>query len=208
VDRPVKKKGSFLSFLSYWKEAPTGYRQVLIGLLIFAIVNSSDLFLILRLKETGMSDTWVIGGFIFYNLIYAVFALPLGILADRIGLKKIFIFGLFVFVCVYFGMAMQLPSYLYLILFGGYGIFSAATEGVGKAWISNISDQKDTATAIGLFAGLQSVCTFLASSIAGMIWYAYGASVAFTFTAIVVIGVILYFVLLRVSAKPSETTTL
>lgn len=206
VDRPVKKKGSFLSFLSYWKEAPVGYRQILIGLLVFAVVNSSDLFLILRLKETGMSDTWVIGGYIFYNLIYAIFSLPLGILADRIGLKKIFIFGLFVFVGVYFGMAMHLPSYLYLILFGGYGLFSAATEGVAKAWISNISDQKDTATAIGLFAGLQSVCTFLASSITGLIWYAFGAGVAFTATAIVVIGVIVYFLLLRVSTNQADAT--
>lgn len=196
-DTFIKKKGSFLSFLSYWKEAPLVYRRVLIGLLVFALVNSSDLFLILRLKETGMSDTWVIGGFIFYNLVYAIFSFPLGILADKIGLKKIFIFGLFVFVGVYLGMAMDLPAKMYLILFGCYGIFSAATEGVAKAWISNIAAKKDTATAIGLFAGFQSVCAFLASSLTGLIWYAYGAGVAFTATAIVVLGVSTYFVFLR-----------
>ncbi len=206
LDLSVKKKSSFLSFLSYWKEAPAAYRKILIGLLAFAAVNSSDIFLILRLKETGMSDTWVIGGFIFYNLIYAIFALPLGILADKIGLKKIFIFGLLVFVAVYFGMAMDLPSYMYLALFGCYGVFSAATEGVAKAWISNIADKQDTATAIGLFSGFQSVCTFLASSITGLIWYAFGAGVAFTATAVVVVGVILYFILMNKNTVDTTVT--
>ena len=193
VEGGEKRKGSFFSFLSYWKEAPGAYRKVLIGLLIFALVNSSDLFLILRLKEAGLNDTWVIGGFIFYNLIYAIFSLPLGMLADRIGLKKIFILGLMVFVGVYLGMAMDLSTNMYLILFGAYGIFSAATEGVGKAWISNIAEKKDTATAIGLFSGFQSVCTFLASSMTGLVWYAFGAGVAFMATAVVVSGVIVYF---------------
>ena len=186
-------------FFSYWKEAPEVYRKVLIGLLVFALVNSSDLFLILRLKETGMSDTWVIGGFIFYNLIYALCSFPLGVLADKIGLKKIFVFGLFVFVAVYLGMAFELPASGYLALFGVYGIFSAATEGVAKAWISNIAARKDTATAIGLYAGLQSVCTFLASSITGIVWYAFGAATAFTATAIVVTGVVIYFLSVRMA---------
>ncbi len=194
----TKKKWAHpFSFFSYWKAAPVLYRRVLIGLLIFALVNSSDLFLILRLKETGMSDTWVIGGFIFYNLIYALFSFPLGVLADKIGLKKIFIFGLCVFVAVYLGMAFELSATGYLILFGAYGIFSAATEGVAKAWISNIAERKDTATAIGLYSGLQSVCTFLASSITGIVWYAFGAATAFIATAIVVGGVVMYMITVK-----------
>ncbi len=201
---PVKMRGSLLSFLSYWKESPAVYRKVLIGFLVFALINSSDLFLILRLKETGMSDTWVIGGFIFFNMIYALFALPLGILADRIGLKKTYIIGLVVFVFVYFGMSIEAEPYVYLLLFGCYGIFSAATEGISKAWISNIADKKDTATAVGLFSGFQSVCAFLASSLTGIIWYAFGAGVAFTATAIVALGVIVYFLFLKDNIKEDQ----
>lgn len=191
------KRGHVFSFLGYWKESPAAYRRVIIGLLVFAFVNSSDLFLILRLKEAGLSDTWVIGGFIFYNLVYAIFSLPLGILADRIGVRKMYIFGLIVFVGVYFGMSFEAPTKVYLILYAVYGIFSAATEGVAKAWISNIADRKDTATAIGLYSGFQSVCTFFASSLTGLIWYAFGAKAAFLTTAIVTVGVIIYFILFR-----------
>jgi len=52
----------------------------------------------------------VIGVYIFYNLIYALFALPIGILADKVELKTIFIFGLALFAMVYFGMAMVSPQ--------------------------------------------------------------------------------------------------
>ena len=39
-------KVSFFSFLNYWKESPKMYRKVVLGLLLFAIVNSSDVFLL------------------------------------------------------------------------------------------------------------------------------------------------------------------
>lgn len=116
-----------------------------------------------------------------------------GILADKIGLKTIFILGLILFATVYFGMAFNTNRYLFIGLFALYGIYSAATEGISKAWISNISDKKDTATAIGTFSGLQSICMMLASSITGLVWYHFGATTAFIATAIVTTIVIIYF---------------
>ena len=97
----AKKSTSFFSFLNYWKESPKAYRQVAIGLLLFSLINSSDVFLLLKAKQSGLDDTMIIAIYIFYNLIYALFALPMGILADKIGLKKIFIFGLVLFTMVY-----------------------------------------------------------------------------------------------------------
>ncbi|MBK8829282.1 MAG: MFS transporter [Saprospiraceae bacterium] len=189
----VKGGATFFSFLGYWKESPALYRKVIIGFLAFALFNSSDLFLILKLKESGLNDTWVIGTYILYNLVYALFALPLGVLADRIGLKKMYIIGLVMFALVYFGMSMQAESWVYIVLFASYGIYAAATEGIAKAWISNIAEKKDTATAIGLYSGFQSICALLASSLTGLMWYAFGSGVAFMVTAIMAIGVVGYF---------------
>ena len=137
----------------------------------------------------------VIGVYIFYNLIYALFAFPIGVLADNVGLKTIFIIGLVLFATVYFGMAVNTNLYFFFGLFFLYGIYASATEGISKAWISNISDKKDTATAIGTFSGLQSICTMLASSLTGLIWFKFGATTAFTITSIMTIVVIIYFVL-------------
>ncbi|MBP7463965.1 MAG: MFS transporter [Bacteroidales bacterium] len=189
-----RQRVSFLSFLRYWKESSGAYKKLIVGLLVFALFNSSDVFLLLRAKEAGLSDSLVIGVYIFYNLVYALFGFPLGMLADKIGLKKIFIGGLVLFSIVYFGMAFNTGVYFFFAMFFLYGIFSAATEGISKAWISNIADKKDTATAIGTYTGLQSICTMLASSLTGLLWFRFGASVAFLSTAVITVCVVIYLI--------------
>ncbi len=195
IHRP-KEKMSFFSFLKYWNVSGRDYRRVVTGLLIFTLFNSSDVFLLLQAKQMGLSDSMVIGVYIFYNLIYALLAFPIGILADRIGLKTIFIIGLILFAAVYFGMAVGSGAYLIFGLFLLYGIYAAATEGISKAWISNITDKKDTATAIGTFTGLQSICTMIASTLTGVIWFKFGASIAFIIIAAVTLLVVVYFLIL------------
>ncbi len=196
-----KNSSPFFSFLGYWKESPLLYRKVVIGLLTFTLFNSSDVFLLLRAKESGLSDTMVIGVYIFYNLVYALFAFPAGMIADKVGLKKIFIIGLAIFATVYFGMSTKTNISVYFGLFFLYGIYGATTEGISKAWISNIIDKKDTATAIGTYSGFQSICTMLASALAGLIWYQFGAAVTFVVTGIATVCVIVYFFI----AIPSPT---
>ena len=188
-----KVKTAFFSFLKYWKVSPTEYRKIVIGLLIFTLFNSSDVFLLLHAKQSGLNDTMVIGVYIFYNLIYALFAFPVGILADKVGLKTIFIIGLALFAAVYFGMSVNTNLYFFFGIFFLYGIYASATEGISKAWISNITDRKETATAIGTFTGLQSICTMMASSLTGLIWFWLGARIAFLITATVTLIVIIYF---------------
>lgn len=187
------KSSTTFSFFNYWKTSPVLYRKVVLGLLVFTLFNSSDMFLLLKAKQAGLNDTKVIGIYIFYNLVYALSSFPLGILADKIGLKKMFIIGLFCFGVVYLGMGTFTNLYIIILLFFIYGVYAAATEGISKAWISNITDKKDTATAIGTYAGLQSICTMIASSVAGIIWYKFGAGATFIVTGIVTFVVIVYF---------------
>jgi len=200
--KSTKVKTPFFSFLNYWKISPDEYRKVVIGLLIFTLFNSSDVFLLLQAKQSGLNDTMVIGVYIFYNLIYALFAFPVGILADKLGLKTIFLTGLVLFATVYFGMSVNTNLYLFFALFFLYGVYASATEGVSKAWISNITESKDTATAIGTFTGLQSVCSLIASSLTGLIWFWLGAKIAFIGIAIVTLLVIAYFLIIL---KPAQS---
>jgi MFS family permease len=201
---PVKseKPVSFFSFLHYWKHSPAIYRKLVVGLLVFTLCNSSDVFLLLKIKQSGLNDTATIGVYIFYNIVYALSAFPLGILADKIGLKKIFVSGLLLFAIVYGGMAFKGNLYYYLFLFLLYGLYAAATEGISKAWISNITDTAETATAIGFYTGFQSICTMLASFIAGWVWYRFGPGSAFLITAIMAMLVLIYALL--VIPKPEH----
>ena len=194
-----KKKINFLSFTKYWKQSSSEYRKVVIGLLFFALFNSSDVFLLLKAKDAGLDDTWVIGIYIFYNLIYALAAFPLGSFADKIGLKKMFLFGLIIFSLVYFGMGLTTNLYAIIALFFGYGIFAAATEGISKAWITNISKDENTATAVGTYSAFQSIVAMVASIMAGLLWFYFGANVTFLVTASATILVIIYFLSRKIS---------
>ena len=204
IEHQIKVSTSFFSFLKYWKVSTSDYRKVVTGLLIFTLFNSSDVFLLLKAKQAGLEDTMVIGVYIFYNLIYALFAFPIGILADKVGLKTIFIVGLALFTIVYFGMAINTNLTFFFGLFFLYGIYASATEGISKAWISNITQQKDIATAIGTFSALQSICTMLASSLTGLIWFQFGATTAFIITATVTLFVMIYFLTIP---KPTTINT-
>jgi MFS family permease len=197
IEPKLRVKTSYLDFIRYWKTSPTIYKKLVSGLLLFALFNSSDVFLLLKAKQAGLSDTMVIGVYIFYNLIYAAFAYPLGIIADKLGLKNMFAFGLLIFSIVYFGMGIGTELWIIVVLFFLYGLFSAATEGISKAWISNIADKKDTATAIGTYTSFQSICTMFASSIAGLVWFQFGANVTFVLTGFVSLSLVIYFLKLK-----------
>ncbi len=103
--------------------------------------------------------------------------------------------GIFIFSLVYFLIAF-VSSYLALIiLFIIYGLFAASTEGIGKAWISNIVPQNEVASAIGSYTSLQSVASLLSSSFAGFIWYTFNSTLLFLFTAFAGLMVAMYFLL-------------
>ncbi len=197
--QPLDKKIHFFSFFNYVKSADGRYKKLLWGLLIFALVNSSDVLLLLKMKDDGVEDVTIITIYIFYNLIYALAAFPAGIIADKWGIKPTFIFGLVLFVAVYVGFAFIENELGYWILFFLYGIYAACTEGIAKAWITNIVSKETAGTAIGAYSGLASICAFIASAMAGLLWTISGPALAFGFTAAVVFGVIVY--LFRIPVK-------
>ncbi len=196
----TKPRTGFLDFIKYWKTSPTTYKRLIVGLLIFTLFNSSDVFLILKMKNAGYNDTIVIGTYIFYNLVYAAFSYPLGILADKMGMKKILVVGFLLFAMTYIGMAYAESQFVFIFLFFLYGVYAAATEGIAKAWITNVCEKNKTATAIGTFTAFQSIATLIASSTAGLIWYSFGASLTFLISGIVAVLVAIYILGIREKA--------
>lgn len=191
-----KKPGpSFLGFIRYLRKSPRNYRLLTAGLLAFTLFNSSDVFLLLRMKDIGLSDDQLILVYIFYNFVYAVFAYPMGILGDRIGLKRTFVTGLVLFAVVYAGMTVVPNLWVGLGLFFVYGLYAASTESISKAWISNISKKSETATAIGTFTAFNSIFTMLASVMAGLIWEFAGPAYTFGLTAVASLLIGGYFIL-------------
>jgi MFS family permease len=199
----VNRRVTLMHAFRYWKESPGDYRRLVAGLLFFAMLNSSDLLLLLRMREGGYTDQQVIGVYIFYNLCYALLAWPAGMLADRLGMRRVYVAGLLLFALTYAGFSAGAGFYGYLLLWFCYGAYAACTEGVAKAWISGTIPATETASAIGTYTGFQSIAALLSSSLAGLAWHVFGPAWAFGLTAAGTIIVAIYIARFAAASAPS-----
>jgi MFS family permease len=106
------------------------------------------------------------------------------------------------FAIVYGGMALTPSLPVIFILFSVYGVYAASTESVSKAWISNISNKQDVATAIGFYTSFGSLFTMLASVLAGFLWSTFNPSVTFIVSSVGALLCVLYFKTVRLQLKP------
>jgi MFS family permease len=185
-------KPSFFKSFDYWKKAPQTYKKMVRVLLLFALFNSSDLFLLMRAKELGFSDLYITASYIFYNLIYALFAFPMGIVGDKIGLKKTYVIGLFLFAITYFGINYCTNISSLIVVLCLYGLYAASTEGIAKALLAQTIPKNESGSAMGTFAGLQSIALLIASTLCGFIWFIGSAQMAFMASAFVAIACAVY----------------
>ena len=187
VKEKKKEVNHSLAFHFSWRELNPSFKIFLLISFIFALGNSSDAFLILRAQNLGLSVTLVVLAYVFFNFTYAIFSMPAGIISDKIGPKKVLLSGFFLFSVVYLFFGLAHSSLLIWLLFPIYGIYMALTEGVGKAYISNLVPQEKTGTAFGVYQTTIGLCAFFASLIAGLLWTYIGVSVPFIFGSIMAI---------------------
>lgn len=176
IEGKSKPKSNYLAFL---RDAGPQYKYLLVIVILFSFVNSSDVFLILKTQKESNSELLAIIGYIFYNLVYASFSYPAGIISDKLGKRKVFATGLFLFAMVYSGFAFLSNIYVIFGLFTLYGIYAATTEGIVKAWVSDIVPDESRGSAIGLLTMLQSFAVMAGSVTTGVLWDAFGSKFPF-----------------------------
>ena len=156
--------------LKGFKQLNKKLQYFLIISLLFTLGNSSNQFLFLRSKGLGFSASAIILLYFVYNLVYAAVSYPAGIISDAFGRKKLLVVGYMFYGIVYFGFALAKAPVSIWVLFGLYGLYTGLTEGVEKAFISDIAPTEQKATMIGLHATIVGIGLFPASFAAGMLW--------------------------------------
>lgn len=137
---------------------------------IFSLGGSSDAFLLLRCNEIGFTLPQVILVYVLFNVVYSISATPLGGLSDRYGRKTVVAAGWTIYAIVYLGFALTESTIAPWILLGIYGLYQAMTEGVTKAFVTDVVPAHQRAGAIGLFYTITGLSMFVASFIAGAVW--------------------------------------
>ena len=201
VKEKKKEANSLNTFHFNWRELNPSFKIFLLISLIFALGNSSDAFLILRAQNLGLSLILVVLAYVLFNFTYAIFSIPAGIISDKIGPKKVLLGGFLLFSAVYLFFGLAHSSLFLWFLFPVYGIYMALTEGVGKAYISNLVLREKSGTAFGVYQTAIGLCTFFASLIAGLLWTYIDVSAPFIFGSIIAVISAFLFVVLEKKVK-------
>ena len=164
---------------------------------IFAVSNFSYMFFILKAQQffTGRSSIVVpLFLYILFNVFYAAFAVPAGILSDKIGRKKVIISGYLLFSLTSLGFAFADSLTAFIVLFALYGTVYAIIDGNQRAFVSDMSSEQSRATALGTFHTTTGLALLPASLIAGFLWQI-NSDITFIYGSVAsIVSVILFLV--------------
>jgi MFS family permease len=162
--------------------------MVLVGL--FDLGNSSDAFLVLRVRESGVSVIGILGMLLAFNTIYAIVSTPAGALSDRIGRRRVIVGGWLTYGLIYLGFAFMKESWHGWALYAAYGVYYGLAYGTAKALVADTVPAELRGTAYGAYNAVLGILDFPASLIAGLLWdglgswSGFGPSAPFLFGAV------------------------
>jgi MFS family permease len=170
---------------------------------VFSLGNSADVFLLLRASDLGLSTSEVVAAYALYNLIYSGLSFPLGGLSDRLGKRRVLAGGLVVFAAVYAGFGLAGDAVWIWPLMATYGLYIAATDGVGKAYVSDLSPMGQRATGQGAFRLFTGLASVFASVVAGVLWQTVGPGAVFAFGCAGALAGLAALAVLRPTPQPA-----
>jgi len=168
---------------------------------IFAIGNSSDVFLILRAQQVGVSTAMIPIVYLVFNLVYSLSAIPSGMAADRFGKKRVIFLGFVLFSILYFGFAAVSSATGVWILFCLYGLFMGLTEGIQKAFLTTLIPADFKATAFGVYNAVVGMAMLPASLFGGWLWDRVSPAATFYFGSATAAVSALLFILFAAAVK-------
>jgi len=174
--RPRASRAS-LPILSSFRNLDARLKLYLLVVFIFTIGNSSNAFLLLRAGNAGFDTASVVLLYFVYNAVASLLAVPFGRMSDRIGRKRVLVAGYLVFALAYASFAWAANKTLVIAAFVLYGIFTAMTAGVERAYIAEIAPRDLKGTMLGLHSTISGTALLPASVITGLLWNAFGPAV-------------------------------
>lgn len=173
--------------------AQPAFRWFLIVNVLFALGNSSNAFLLLKATETGVPILWLPVLWMVYNAISAIASPIFGSLSDRYGRHSIIMLSFLAYAGIYLGFSLAVDTWQIWTLFALYGIYYGLSNGVYRAYISDLIPQEQLGTAYGVFTTGIGLSLFPASLLAGVLWDSYGSSTTFLVSACFAIIALLLF---------------
>lgn len=181
--REVKKAPETSRRKFSFKDFSARYYVFLAITFIFTLGNSTDALLLVKAGDIGIEVVFIPLLYLVFNAVSVLLAIPLGMVSDRFGRAKLIVFGYFLYALIYFGFGWNNDKFTMVLLFAFYGLYSAATDGVQKALVSDLVDKDKQGTGLGIYNALIGITLLPASVIAGVLYDTVDSSAPFYFGA-------------------------
>jgi MFS family permease len=197
-------KGSFVG----WRALPRRFYGYVGIATLFALGNSSDLFLLAHGRSRFHMDLLsVLGLWVLLHVSKIIFSFPGGVLSDKLGRRPIIIAGWLVYALVYLGMALVQQAWQFWALFLVYGFYYGMTEGAQSALVADFVPSGQRGVAFGVFDGAVGLALLPASLLFGVFWNRIGEGWAFGIgAALAGLAALLMAMLLTTSPKNHQDT--
>ena len=191
------------------KNLPKRLKLFILVSATFAFANFSYMFFLLKAQETfpdGMLKNVIpVFLYVLFNVFYAAFAIPFGMLSDKIGREKVIVFGYLLFSLTTLGFAFFNSMFAFIFLFALYGVVFAIIDGNQRAFISDLSTKDLRATALGTYHTTVGLIALPSSIIAGTLWKISPATTFIFGSVVSFVSVLLFLYWLEEFKKQSKT---
>lgn len=182
--KEVRKNKSELFTKFHFSDFTPRFYFFLLIVFVFTMGNSTDALLMVKANELGVKVAFIPLVYLVSSVVSVVMAVPLGILSDRLGKEKVLIGGFLIYTIVYFGFGIASGIGTIVALFALYGLYSAATDGIQKAFIADMVDENKKGTAMGIYNALLGITLLPASLVAGLLYDKVDSRLPFYFGAV------------------------
>jgi MFS family permease len=168
---------------------PQRLRRYLVVVALFSAGNASNLFLLLRARELGVPEAGIPLLWAAVSTVAMVGSTPLSAWSDSVGRRRVLVGGYLAYGLFYLLMAALRSGGPWLFaLFGFYGLFMAATEGVEKALVADLAPAALRGTAFGWFNMTTALMLLPSSLLFGWIYQGAGPATAFALAGVCALG--------------------
>lgn len=169
-----------------WSALPAPLKRYLIATSLFALAHVSNMFMILRAKDGGISDAQIPLLWAGFSALAMILSPKLSALGDKISHLRWVYFGRIGYIVIAMGFALIPPSMVSIVaLFALHAVFIAASEGVEKAVVAELTPKEQLGTAFGWFHLLRGIAILPGTALFGVLWAQSSPTIAFTASALV-----------------------
>lgn len=183
------------------KLLPKKFYFFLIIIFVFTLGNSADALLLVKTSETGIDKSYIPFVYMIFNTVSVLLAIPIGKLSDRIGREKLIIIGFLLYAIVYYFFGRFNSINIFIFLFMLYGFYSALTDGIQKAMISDIVSKDLKGTGFGIYHAVLGITLLPASLIAGLLYDKVNSNAPFYFGSVMALIATILMIIFTVLDK-------